>query len=63
MSEERCPPPKFAALEIDEGIVSMYSCVSSDTCALGGGSVCQKVGRSKDAMKTYLNVDWPLSIS
>lgn len=36
MSEERCPPPKFAALEIDEGIVSMYSCVSSDTCALGG---------------------------
>lgn len=37
MSEERCPPPKFAALEIDEGIVSMYSCVSSDTCALGGG--------------------------
>ena len=34
MSEDRCPPPRFTALDIEEGTVSMLSSVSPDGMTL-----------------------------
>lgn len=34
MSEDRCPPPRFTALDIEEGTVSMLSSISPDGITL-----------------------------